>query len=527
MKKNLANTNLTELSVPAIDLFEDLQEGLLTNDIISTDEVRQIESAVVDLTPRPSPGRIVGTLEDDLLTGTPQSDQIFALDGNDIVIALSGSDRIFGGSGADLIVAGGGNDFIDGEAGNDQIFGDAGNDDIKGGGGVDVINGGGGSDLISGNQGGDRISGEAGNDIINGNGGQDILNGGNDADIISGGGDNDRAFGGAGNDDIFGDGGNDALNGDAGDDLVEGGAGNDTVFGGTNNDTVAGGNGADEVIGGAGDDSLSGGSGNDTLIGVDPFVGAFGFGSGELDTLDGGAENDTFVLGEGDRVYYLGEGNDDFALITDFESQDTIQLPEAFNSTNNVATEIDDAGQSLATAQVISGGTEALDRITGTIASENDVDLFQIDITGGGNFSATTVGGADFDTQLFLFDGDGFSVLENDDDGGLQSTISDDFAPLTPGTYFLAISSFDNDPTGSPLDGFTGNGGSTGNYTIDLTGVEADSSEIEAVSAFSLGASPAALPPGTAISFEDDLIAIVQGVSPSDLSLNGDDFAFA
>ena len=527
MNEDLANTNLTELSVPAISLFEDLQENLLTNDIISTDEVRQIQSAVVNLTPRPSSGRIVGTSEDDLLTGTPQSDQIFALDGNDIVIALSGGDRIFGGFGADLIVAGGGNDFVDGEAGNDQIFGDAGNDDIRGGGGVDVINGGGGSDLISGNQGGDRISGEAGNDIINGDDGQDILNGGNDADIISGGGDNDRAFGGSGNDDIFGDNGNDALNGDAGDDLVEGGAGNDTVFGGINSDTLAGGNGADRVIGGAGNDSLSGGSGNDTLTGVEPFVSGFGFGRGELDTLDGGAENDTFVLGEGDRVYYLGEGNNDFALITDFESQDTIQLPEAFNSTNNVATEIDDAGQSLATAQIISGGTETLDRIAGTIGSENDVDLFQIDITGGGNFSATTVGGADFDTQLFLFDEDGFLVLQNDDNGGLQSTISDDLAPLASDTYFLAISSFSNSPIGSPLEGFTDSGGSSGDYTIDLTGVEADSSEIETISPFSLGASPAGLPPGTAISFEDDLIAIVQGVSPSELSLNGDSFVFA
>ncbi len=527
MKENLANTNLTELSVPAINLFEDLQENLVTNKTVSTSEVRQIESAVVDLAPRPIPGRIVGTSEDDLLTGTPQSDQLFALDGNDIVIALSGSDRIFGGSGADLIVAGGGNDFVDGEAGNDQIFGDADNDDIRGGSGVDVINGGGGSDFISGNRGGDRISGEAGNDIINGNGGQDILNGGNGADIISGGGDNDRAFGGAGNDDIVGDAGNDALNGDAGDDLVEGGDGNDTVFGGTENDTVVGGNGTDEVIGGAGNDSVSGGNGSDTLIGVEPFVGAFGFGSGELDTLDGGAGNDTFVLGESDRVYYLGEGNGDFALITDFGSQDTIQLPEAFNSTNNVASEVNDAGQSLDTAQVISGGTETLDRIAGTVASENDVDLFQITLTGEGNFSATTVGGADFDTQLFLFDEDGFLVLENDDNEGLQSSISDDLAPLTSGDYFLAISSFDNDPIGSPLDGFTGNGFSSGDYTIDLTGVKADSGEVEAISPFSLGASPAALPSGTGISFEDDLIAIVQGVSPSDLDLSGDSFTFA
>ena len=143
-------------------------------------------------------------------------------------------------------------------------------------------------------------------------------------------------------------------------------------------------------------------SGNNTLIGVDPFVSAFGFGSGELDTLDGGAGSDTFILGENDQVYYLGEGNDDFALITDFASEDTIQLPEAFAPIDGVA-EIGDAGQSLADAQVIPGGSETLEAIAGTISPENDVDLFQITLAGEG-FSATTVGGAEFDTQLFLFD---------------------------------------------------------------------------------------------------------------------------
>ena len=522
------NTNLTSLSAPAVNLVDDLQEELITTENISTSEVRQLEAAVLNLTPRPTPGRIVGTSEDDLLAGTPQNDQIFALAGNDIVIALSGSDRIFGGSGADLVVAGSGNDFINGERGNDQIFGDGGNDQINGGGGVDVINGGSGSDLINGNGGGDRISGDGGNDIINGNGGFDILNSGSGADIVSGGGGNDRAFGGSGNDDIFGDAGRDALNGDAGDDLIEGGSGDDTVFGGTENDILAGDNGRDEVIGGAGDDSLAGGSGDDTLIGVEPFVAAFGFGSGERDTLNGGSGSDTFVLGEGDQVYYLGQEDNDFALITDFD-QDQIQLPEAFGSLNNVVAESGDAPQSLANAQVIPGGSEMLDVITGNISNNNDVDLFQIALAGEGNFSASTVGGADFDTQLFLFDEEGFVVLRNDDveDDVFQSTISDTSDPLAPGTYFLGISSFNNDPFGSPLEGFTGDGFESGVYTIDLTGVKVDRSEVEASSPFSLGASPADLPPGTAISFENDLIAIVQGVSPANLSLGSDSFVFA
>jgi len=43
---------------------------------------------------------------------------------------------------------------------------------------------------------------------------------------------------------------------------------------------------------------------------------------------------------------------------------------------------------------------------------------------------------------------------------------------------------------------------------------------------FSLGASPADLPSGTSISFENDLIGILQGVSPSDLSLGSSNFSY-
>ena len=110
-------------------------------------------------------------------------------------------------------------------------------------------------------------------------------------------------------------------------------------------------------------------------------------------------------------------------------------------------------------------------------------------------------------------------LAENDDSDSSQSTLSD--SSLDTGTYFLGISSYPNDPNGpvgSEFSGFTGNGSSNGDYTIELTGVVSAPSP-----AFSLGASPANLPSGTGIFFENDLIAIVEGVPIPDFS-SGFDF---
>ncbi|MBG1265662.1 DVUA0089 family protein [Nostoc sp. WHI] len=481
---------------------------------------------------------IFGTDENDLLAGTSGSDRIFGLNGDDSIIALAGDDQIFGGNGADLIVAGDGIDNIEGGSGNDQIFGDGGNDFIDGGDGVDVINGGDGNDRIISGNGADRIFGDAGDDFINGNAGNDNLNGGDGADIISGDAGNDRVFGGSGNDDVSGGVGNDQLNGDAGDDFVEGGTGNDIVFGGTGfgNDTLTGGDGIDTLIGGAGNDSLSGGNGSDRLIGVEPFVPGFGFGAGELDTLTGGAGSDTFVLGTSTEVFYDDLGNSDFALITDFNiNEDVIELRQVPKSVT--VAESFDAGQSLFNAQFIPGGSATLGSITGTVSDGGDVDLFQITITGGGTFSATTVGtGTNFDTQLFLFDQNGIGVFANDQASGTGQSTLFEVTTLAAGTYFLAISGFDNDPVsegglifptgfgpdevvvgpteiggGSPLSGFTGNTFSGGDYTIALTGVQA-------APALSLGVTSVNNVVGTGISSNGDLIAVVQGITISDFS---------
>lgn len=113
-------------------------------------------------------------------------------------------------------------------------------------------------------------------------------------------------------------------------------------------------------------------------------------------------------------------------------------------------TEIGDAGETLSTAQqVILSDSSPLESISGTLAG--DADLFQISLTGGQIFSATTVGEANFDTQLFLFDSAGKGVYGNDNESstpGLnQSTLpKDGFSPAKSGIYYLGISGFDYDP---------------------------------------------------------------------------------
>jgi hypothetical protein len=137
--------------------------------------------------------------------------------------------------------------------------------------------------------------------------------------------------------------------------------------------------------------------------------------------------------------------------------------------------------------------------ITGDILVSGQFDNYLIYIHDPATFSATTVGtgGTLGDTQLFLFSSTPgvFGLFANDDtaSGVLRSTLPLGVASsLTPGLYNLTITAYNNDPTSSgmlifpdtpftgvhgptgpggagPLNGFTG-GGSTGSYTIALTG---------------------------------------------------------
>jgi hypothetical protein len=174
-----------------------------------------------------------------------------------------------------------------------------------------------------------------------------------------------------------------------------------------------------------------------------------------------------------------------------------------------------DAGDLPATAQVVLG-SGPLTAITGNLGA-SDVDMYQILICDPLNFEATTVGGAGFDTQLWLFDLNGNGVLHNDDDpstpGVLQSRIGVNaglvFPPGLPGglpwatwasdslpagLYYIAISRYNRDPRNAanafiwndlpfrqqrtpdglgapgPVDNWFGTTAAAGAYTIFLRG---------------------------------------------------------
>jgi Ca2+-binding RTX toxin-like protein len=95
------------------------------------------------------------------------------------------------------------------------------------------------------------------------------------------------------------------------------------VIGTRNNDTIVGANKNSKLTGGGGNDLVTGGSKNDIITGSDSTA----RGVGEVDTLTGGGGRDKFVLGDKNGAYYVGKGEDDYALITDFNLfQDSISI---------------------------------------------------------------------------------------------------------------------------------------------------------------------------------------------------------
>jgi RTX calcium-binding nonapeptide repeat (4 copies)/FG-GAP repeat len=252
-------------------------------------------------------GDINGDGIDDLLigaaygspNGNTQSGQSYVIFGR-VGIGSSGTFELSqlvsssnggGTPGNDILVGTLGPDLIKGLDGNDSIFSLDGDDHIFGGTGADVIIGGGGNDQLFGQEGADLISGDS---QIPGIGGNDTIDGGDGADQINGE---------AGNDIIFGGKGADQLNGDAGDDTIDGGNGADIVSGGADNDSINGGDGDDQINGQAGNDNIKGGAGNDIIIGEL---------NGEVgnDTLDGGVGDDRFFAGSGNDRVFGQSGND-------------------------------------------------------------------------------------------------------------------------------------------------------------------------------------------------------------------------
>ncbi len=87
------------------------------------------------------------------------------------------------------------------------------------------------------------------------------------------------------------------------------------VLGGKNNDTIVGGDKNGKLTGGAGNDTITGGKGNDRITGSDSTA----RGVGEVDILTGGGGRNKFILGDANGAYYVGNGNNDYATITDFD----------------------------------------------------------------------------------------------------------------------------------------------------------------------------------------------------------------
>ncbi len=124
------------------------------------------------------------------------------------------------------------------------------------------------------------------------------------------------------------------------------------------------------------------------------------------------------------------------------------------------AGESGDAGELPATAQDLS--TEPVDQVSGSFATGADADLYRVCLEGGGTFSASTVGGSDVDTQLFLLDAQGHGVYANDDaEATRQSTLPslDPLTPSAPGVYLLGVSPYNRDPHGATSAIFPNSGG--------------------------------------------------------------------
>jgi hypothetical protein len=140
-------------------------------------------------------------------------------------------------------------------------------------------------------------------------------------------------------------------------------------------------------------------------------------------------------------------------------------------------------------------GEGNLTRIVGTLTDGSDVDLYKIIISEPNAFSATTIDGVVFDSQLFLFKEDGRGKVMNDDVAGGQESLIGHAFVTQAGVYYLAVTRYDHDamsggneiwrdtPAASEripdgpgaagiVDAWAGGGTPGGDYQIFLTGAQ-------------------------------------------------------
>lgn len=303
---------------------------------------------------------------------------IYGTTGPDTRTGNSGNDTIFGWANGGNANSPSGNDTLNGAAGNDNLFGGTGNDDLIGSLGNDTLDGGLGSDFLNGGVGNDIYIIDSITDTITeaANSGTDTVQsavtytlGANLEHLRLTGTSNINGTGNSLNNLVFGSRGNNTLNGRAGNDTLDGNFGNDILNGEDGNDTLQG---------GPGNDRLNGGSGRDILIGVWPDS-PLPPGLGEIDTLTGGTGADRFVLGDTKKVYYSGQGKDDYALITDFDHrQDLIQLKNVSGERASTVGYYDmdlGEGNSNQLAPINAAGLEGVNLTDLTAADLSNIDV--------------------------------------------------------------------------------------------------------------------------------------------------------
>jgi Ca2+-binding RTX toxin-like protein len=390
---------------------------------------------------------------------------------------------------------------------------------------------------------------------------------------------NDKLYGGAGDDDLYGDDGDDSLYGGHGNDYLDGDSNNDTLYGGNGddylygavgNDTLYGGQGNDTLIGWIGNDYLFGGSGDDFLDGA--FQGSgFGGGENQIDTLTGGGGRDTFKISYLDDIDPLTAGAGDYTLIKDFNpQQDFIQLIGAksnyylgtspdgkptgtaifFDQPGSGPDELiaiveNDLGLNLNASYFTTTvndnfyGTNRADRFDGGQGDDLLVGREGNDSLTGGSGNDLLVGGTGND---FLSGGSGNDTLKGVEDQGDSAAIRGlgEIDTLTGGAgidrFILGEKTFYK--YGSIAHVFYDDNNTTTTGTTDYALIQDFNFSQDVIQLlgtaddYILGSTSGSLPAGTGIYVDkpntepDELIAILQGVSPSSLSLSNAYFSY-
>jgi Ca2+-binding RTX toxin-like protein len=163
------------------------------------------------------------------------------------------------------------------------------------------------------------------------------------------------------------------------------------VTGGRNDDKIVGGDKNSKLIGGGGNDTITGGNRNDRITGSDRTA----RGVGEVDTLTGGGGRDKFILGDKGGAYYVGTGNNDYALITDFDLfKDSISIGslkdysfaiEAINTINLYSGKDVNTRDLIAKIQITGGISSIASNSRSVMGSESNLNALigKIDILSG------------------------------------------------------------------------------------------------------------------------------------------------